>query len=113
VIVPHVQKSTAARILRTLSERIREAGYQPHVTPRSRGTISRVGNGRRHDIGSAGGPGVENWSPSLNLFSCSSFIEPERLGVKVRGVAIGGQESWSLPDLARWNPGALLSTAQA
>jgi len=75
-------------------ERVREAGYQPHVT---RGTIktivAAVGNGRRHELEALQvAPGVENVVPIAQPFKLvSRQTRPHRTVVEVSGVPIGGE----------------------
>jgi 3-deoxy-7-phosphoheptulonate synthase len=75
-------------------ERVREAGYQPHVT---RGTIktivAAVGNGRRHELEALQvAPGVENVVPIAQPFKLvSRQTRPHRTVVDVSGVQIGGE----------------------
>jgi 3-deoxy-7-phosphoheptulonate synthase len=76
-------------------ERIREAGYQPHVTRGTTRTIvAAVGSGRRHEIEALQvAPGVENVVPIAQPFKLvSRQVRPERSIVKINGVSIGGPE---------------------
>ena len=71
-------------------ERIREAGYQPHVTRGVERTIvAAVGNGRRHEIEALQvAPGVENVVAIAQPFKLvSRQAKPERSVVNVGGVA--------------------------
>jgi len=74
-------------------ERVREAGYQPHVT---RGTtrtiIAAVGSGRRHELEALQvAPGVENVVPIAQPYKLvSKQTKPHRTVVNVGGVEIGG-----------------------
>jgi 3-deoxy-7-phosphoheptulonate synthase len=73
-------------------ERIREAGYQPHVTRGvSRTIVAAVGNGRRHEIEALlVAPGVENVVAIAQPFKLvSRQVKPERSVVNVGGVPIG------------------------
>jgi len=76
-------------------ERVREAGYQAHVT---RGTerciIACVGSGRRHEIEALqAAPGVDNCVPIAQPFKLvSRQTRPTGTVVKVGGVHIGAQK---------------------
>src|SRR6267154_4098135 len=92
MIVNMSEKATEDQIAHVI-ERIREAGYQPHVTRGVERTIvAAVGNGRRHEIEALlVAPGVENVVAIAQPFKLvSRQVKPERSVVKVRGVAIGG-----------------------
>src|SRR5258706_15509911 len=92
MIVNMSEKATEQEIAHII-ERIREAGYQPHVTRGVERTIvAAVGNGRRHEIEALlVAPGVENVVAIAQPFKLvSRQVKPERSVVKVRGVAIGG-----------------------
>jgi 3-deoxy-7-phosphoheptulonate synthase len=74
-------------------ERIREAGYQPHLTRGVERTIvAAVGNGRRHEIEALlVAPGVENVVAIAQPFKLvSRQVKPERTVVNVGGACIGG-----------------------
>ena len=76
-------------------ERIREAGYQPHVTRGTTRTIvAAVGSGRLHEIEALQvAPGVDNVVPIAQPFKLvSRQVRPERSIVKINGVSIGGPE---------------------
>ena len=76
-------------------ERIREAGYQPHVTRGTTRTIvAAVGSGRRHEIEALQvAPGVDNVVPIAQPFKLvSRQVRPERSIVRINGVSIGGPE---------------------
>jgi len=76
-------------------ERIREAGYQAHVT---RGTerciVAAVGSGRRHEIEALqAAPGVDNVVPIAQPYKLvSRQVRPEGSIVDVGGVRIGNGE---------------------
>jgi 3-deoxy-7-phosphoheptulonate synthase len=92
MIVNMSEKATEDEIAHVI-ERIREAGYQPHVTRGVERTIvAAVGNGRRHEIEALQvAPGVENVVPIAQPFKLvSRQVKPERSIVTVGGVAIGG-----------------------
>jgi 3-deoxy-7-phosphoheptulonate synthase len=76
-------------------ERIREAGYQPHVTRGTERTIvAAVGSGRRHEIEALQvAPGVDNVVPIAQPFKLvSKQVKPHRTIVNVGGVEIGGDK---------------------
>ena len=74
-------------------DRIREAGYQPHVTRGTERTIvAAVGSGRRHEIEALQvAPGVDNVVAISQPFKLvSRQVKPHRSIVRVGEVAIGG-----------------------
>jgi 3-deoxy-7-phosphoheptulonate synthase len=76
-------------------ERVREAGYQPHVTRGTERTIvAAVGSGRRHEIEALQvAPGVDNVVPIAQPFKLvSRQVRPHRIVVNVGGVPIGGDQ---------------------
>jgi 3-deoxy-7-phosphoheptulonate synthase len=76
-------------------DRVREAGYQPHVTRGTQRTIvAAVGSGRRHEIEALQvAPGVENVVPIAQPFKLvSRQSKPHRTVVNVSGVEIGGND---------------------
>jgi len=92
MIVNMSEKATEQEIAHIV-ERIREAGYQPHVTRGVERTIvAAVGNGRRHEIEALlVAAGVENVVAIAQPFKLvSRQVKPERSLVTVGGVCIGG-----------------------
>jgi 3-deoxy-7-phosphoheptulonate synthase len=92
MIVNMSEKATEQEIAHII-ERIREAGYQPHVTRGVERTIvAAVGNGRRHEIEALQvAPGVDNVVAIAQPFKLvSRQVQPERTVVNVGGVSIGG-----------------------
>ena len=92
MIVNMSDKATEQEIVHII-ERIREAGYTPHVTRGVERTIvAAVGNGRRHEIEALQvAPGVDNVVAIAQPFKLvSRQVKPERTVVNVGGVAIGG-----------------------
>jgi 3-deoxy-7-phosphoheptulonate synthase len=92
MIVNMSEKATEQEIAHIV-ERIREAGYQPHVTRGVERTIvAAVGNGRRHEIEALQvAPGVENVVAIAQPFKLvSRQVKPQRSVVKVGGALIGG-----------------------
>jgi 3-deoxy-7-phosphoheptulonate synthase len=76
-------------------ERIREAGYQPHVTRGTQRTIvAAVGSGRRHEIEAlVVAPGVDTVVPIAQPFKLvSKQVKPHRTIVNVGGVEIGADK---------------------
>jgi 3-deoxy-7-phosphoheptulonate synthase len=74
-------------------DRIREAGYQPHVTRGTERTIvAAVGSGRRHEIEALQvAPGVDNVVAIAQPFKLvSRQVKPHRSIVRVGEAAIGG-----------------------
>jgi 3-deoxy-7-phosphoheptulonate synthase len=75
-------------------DRIREAGYQPHVTKgTSRTIVAAVGSGRRHELEALrAAAGVEDVVAIAQPFKLvSRQVKPHRTVVEVGGVAIGGE----------------------
>ena len=94
MIVNMSEKATEDEITHII-DRIREAGYQPHVTRGTTRTIvAAVGSGRRHEIEALQvAPGVDNVVAIAQPFKLvSKQVRPERTVVNVNGVAIGGPE---------------------
>src|SRR5947208_5911754 len=94
MIVNMSEKATEQEINHVI-ERIREAGYQPHVTRGTERTIvAAVGSGRRHEIEALQvAPGVDNVVAIAQPFKLvSRQVKPDRSIVSVNGVDIGGPE---------------------
>src|SRR5437588_10405669 len=92
MIVNMSEKATEQEIAHII-ERIREAGYQPHVTRGTERTIvAAVGSGRRHEIEALQvAPGVDNVVAIAQPFKLvSRQVKPHRSIVRVGEVAIGG-----------------------
>ncbi len=92
MIVNMSEKASEQEIAHII-ERIREAGYQPHVTRGVERTIvAAVGNGRRHEIEAlVVAPGVENVVAIAQPFKLvSRQVKPERSVVRVGEACIGG-----------------------
>ena len=92
MIVNMSEKATEQEIDHII-ERIREAGYQPHVTRGTERTIvAAVGSsGRRHELEAlAAAAGVSEVVPIAQPFKLvSRQVKPQRSTVDVGGVAIG------------------------
>ncbi len=94
MIVNMSEKATEQEINHII-ERIREAGYSPHVTRGTERTIvAAVGSGRRHEIEALQvAPGVENVVAIAQPFKLvSKQVKPDRTVVNISGVLIGGPE---------------------
>ncbi len=94
MIVNMSEKATEQEIAHVI-ERIREAGYQPHVTRGTERTIvAAVGSGRRHEIEALQvAPGVDNVVAIAQPFKLvSRQVRPERSIVHIGSVAIGGPD---------------------
>ncbi len=94
MIVNMSEKATEDQIQHII-DRVREAGYQPHVTRGTERTIvAAVGSGRRHEIEALQvAPGVDNVVAIAQPFKLvSRQVKPERSIVRINGVAIGGAE---------------------
>jgi 3-deoxy-7-phosphoheptulonate synthase len=94
MIVNMSDKATEQEIQHII-DRIREAGYNPHVTRGTERTIvAAVGAGRRHEIEALQvAPGVDNVVPIAQPFKLvSRQVRPERTIVKIDGVSIGGPD---------------------
>src|SRR5258706_13248562 len=94
MIVNWSEKATEAEINHVI-ERIREAGYQPHVTRGTERTIvAAVGSGRRHEIEALQvAPGVDNVGAIAQPFKLVSRQgKPERSLIKINGGSIGGPD---------------------
>src|SRR5947199_5403963 len=94
MIVNMSEKATEDQIKHVI-ERIREAGYNPHITRGTERTIvAAVGSGRRHEIEALQvAPGVDNVVAIAQPFKLvSKQVHPERTIVQIDGVQIGGPE---------------------
>lgn len=94
MIINMAEGATEQQITHVI-ERIREAGYQPHITRGTERTIvAAVGSGRRHEIEALQvAPGVDNVVAIAQPFKLvSRQVRPERSIVEINGVAIGGPE---------------------
>jgi 3-deoxy-7-phosphoheptulonate synthase len=94
-VIVNMSENATDKEIDHVIERIREAGYQPHVTRGTTRTIvAAVGSGRRHEIEALQvAPGVDNVVPIAQPFKLvSRQVRPERSIVKINGVSIGGPE---------------------
>ena len=94
-MIVNMSESATDKEIDHVIERIREAGYQPHVTRGTTRTIvAAVGSGRRHEIEALQvAPGVDTVVPIAQPFKLvSRQVRPERSVVTINGVSIGGPE---------------------
>jgi 3-deoxy-7-phosphoheptulonate synthase len=95
MIINMAEGATEAQLQHVI-ERVREAGYEAHVTRGVTRTIVACvgGNGNRHMLEAlAAAPGVENAVPIAQPFKLvSRQVKPTRTVVDVGGVRIGGDE---------------------
>jgi len=94
-MIVNMSEKATEREINHIIERIREAGYQPHVTRGTERTIvAAVGSGRRHEIEALQvAPGVDNVVAIAQPFKLvSKQVKPGRSIVKIDGVSIGGPE---------------------
>jgi 3-deoxy-7-phosphoheptulonate synthase len=94
-VIVNMSESATDKEIDHVIERIREAGYQPHVTRGTTRTIvAAVGSGRRHEIEALQvAPGVDTVVPIAQPFKLvSRQVRPERSIVTINGVSIGGPE---------------------
>jgi 3-deoxy-7-phosphoheptulonate synthase len=95
-MIVNMSDSATEQQIEHIIQRIREAGFQPHVTRGTERTIvAAVGSGgRRHEIEALSvAPGVDNVVAIAQPFKLVSLqTRPERSVVDVRGVKIGGPE---------------------
>jgi 3-deoxy-7-phosphoheptulonate synthase len=93
-MIVNMSDSATEEQINHIIERIREAGYQPHVTRGTERTIvAAVGSGRRHEIEALQvAPGVDNVVAIAQPFKLvSRQVKPQRSIVRVGGVSIGGE----------------------
>lgn len=94
-MIVNMSEGATEQEIEHIIERIREAGYQPHVTRGTQRTIvAAVGSGRRHEIEALQvAPGVDNVVPIAQPFKLvSRQVKPQRSVVNVGGVQIGGEK---------------------
>jgi 3-deoxy-7-phosphoheptulonate synthase len=92
-MIVNMSESATEEQISHIIDRIREAGYQPHVTRGTERTIvAAVGSGRRHEIEALQvAPGVDNVVAIAQPFKLvSRQLKPQRTVVRVGGVPIGG-----------------------
>jgi 3-deoxy-7-phosphoheptulonate synthase len=94
MIVNMSEEATEQEIAHVIG-RVREAGYQPHVTRGTTRTIvAAVGSGRRHEIEALqAAPGVENVVAIAQPFKLvSKQVKQHRSVINVNGVSIGAEK---------------------
>ena len=95
-MIVNMSDSATEQEIDHIVQRIREAGFQPHVTRGTERTIvAAVGSGgRRHEIEALSvAPGVDNVVAIAQPFKLvSRQTRPQPTVVDVRGVKIGGPE---------------------
>ncbi len=95
-MIVNMSDSATEQQIEHIIQRIREAGFQPHVTRGTERTIvAAVGSGgRRHEIEALSvAPGVDNVVAIAQPFKLvSRQTRPQQSVVNVRGVRIGGPE---------------------
>src|ERR1700757_4420683 len=94
MIVNMSEEATEQEISHVI-DRVREAGYQPHVTRGTTRTIvAAVGSARRHEMEALQvAPGVENVVAIAKPFKLvSKQVKPHRSVINVNGVSIGGEK---------------------
>ncbi len=92
-MIVNMSESATEEQINHIIDRIREAGYQPHVTRGTERTIvAAVGSGRRHEIEALQvAPGVDNVVAIAQPFKLvSRQVKPQRSVIRVGEVAIGG-----------------------
>ena len=91
-MIVNMSEGASEEQIKHIIDRIREAGYQPHVTRGTERTIvAAVGSGRRHEIEALQvAPGVDNVVAIAQPFKLvSRQVKPHRSIVRVGEVAIG------------------------
>src|ERR1700678_4479623 len=93
-MIVNMSEKASQQEIEHVIERIREAGYQPHVTRGVERTIvAAVGNGRRHEIEALQvAPGVDNVVAIAQPFKLvSRQVKPERTVVNVGADMVGAK----------------------
>ena len=94
-MIVNMKDGASEQQIEHIIERIREAGYQAHITRGEQRTIvAAVGSGRRHEIEALqAAPGVDNVVPIAQPYKLvSRQVRPEGSVVSVGGVRIGNGE---------------------
>jgi 3-deoxy-7-phosphoheptulonate synthase len=92
-MIVNMSENATEEQINHIIDRVREAGYNPHVTRGTSKTIvAAVGSGRRHELEALQvAPGVENVVPIAQPFKLvSRQVKPQRTIVRVGEVEIGG-----------------------
>ena len=94
-MIVNMSEGATEEQIQHVADRIREAGYQAHITRGTqRAIVAAVGSGRRNEIEALqAAAGVENVVPIAQPFKLvSRQVHPSRTIVNVSGVHIGGPE---------------------
>jgi len=94
-MIVNMKDTATEQQIEHIIERVREAGYQAHVTRGTeRAIVAAVGSGRRHEIEALqAAPGVDNVVPIAQPYKLvSRQVRPEGSVVDVAGVRIGNGE---------------------
>lgn len=94
-MIVNMSEGATEEQIQHVADRIREAGYQAHITRGTqRAIVAAVGSGRRNEIEALqAAAGVENVVPIAQPFKLvSRQVHPSRTVVNVGGVHIGGPE---------------------
>ena len=94
-MIVNMSEGATEEQIQHIADRIREAGYQAHITRGTqRAIVAAVGSGRRNEIEALqAAAGVENVVPIAQPFKLvSRQVHPSRTVVNVGGVHIGGPE---------------------
>jgi len=94
-MIVNMKDGASEQQIQHIIERIREAGYQAHITRGEQRTIvAAVGSGRRHEIEALqAAPGVDNIVAIAQPYKLvSRQVRPEGSVVEVAGVRIGNGE---------------------
>jgi 3-deoxy-7-phosphoheptulonate synthase len=92
-MIVNMSEGASEQEINHVIDRIREAGYQPHITRgTSRTIVAAVGSGRRHELEAVrAAAGVEDVVAIAQPFKLvSRQVKPHRTVVNVGEVAIGG-----------------------
>jgi 3-deoxy-7-phosphoheptulonate synthase len=93
-MIVNMSEGASEQEINHVIDRIREAGYQPHITRgTSRTIVAAVGSGRRHELEALrAAAGVEDVVAIAQPFKLvSRQVKPHRTVVNVGDVAIGGE----------------------
>ena len=94
-MIVNMSEDASEEQIQHIADRIREAGYQAHITRGTqRAIVAAVGSGRRNEIEALqAAPGVEGVVAIAQPFKLvSRQVHPSRTVVDVGGVQIGGPE---------------------
>jgi 3-deoxy-7-phosphoheptulonate synthase len=94
-MIVNMSESATPEQIQHVIDRVKEAGYNPHVIRGSERTIvAAVGSGRRHELEALRvAPGVDDLVPIAQPYKLvSKQVHPQRSVVRVGNVAIGGPD---------------------